>query len=87
MSLPNRPALQSVARSAIGTELFAGSVDRQENAGVRVPEQHPWHRAVQREILFGDLDVPLSVDGFLFSHDLTPDISPDRAPSLKTEFA
>src|SRR5678809_610820 len=63
-----RAAFQCIQRSAIRAQRFAGFLDRQEHARMRVPQHLRRCRTVQRQICCGDLDVTLPVDGLAFFH-------------------
>ena len=56
-----RPALEFVQGAAVGAQRFAGFLDGQVDARVRVPQQHVRHRAVQRQVGRTHFDAALLV--------------------------
>ncbi len=54
-------AFKTIERSAIRTKRVAARLDRQVNARMRIPVGVLGHRAMQREVGFGDLDDALRI--------------------------
>jgi hypothetical protein len=65
---PRRTAFEGVTGTAVWAQRLTRILYRQEYARMRIPQQHGWHGAVERQIIGSNFDLPLFIISRMVLH-------------------